>query len=92
MTTEKGLTEEEMELMERGFNQGFFAAVEIMANHAILAVNSKSGLLVPERRSLVMSIKFRAESILHQRKLVPSSYDVMMGRAEAVPIRFDVYE
>ena len=76
---------------ESGFNEGVLWAVQITTSKMIrLLRNHNAWMLKPDREQAIACFKLAAESILMQRKLIPSSYDVLRGKAEKVELDFNM--
>jgi hypothetical protein len=74
-----------------GYNEGFLFAAQAVASAMLrLISNHPSWMLESSRRQAVAEIKLATRHILHRRGLIPSSYDVMTGKAEDVPVDFNI--
>lgn len=86
---------ENMEMMrkfESGFNEGVLWAVQMTTSKMIRLLNQhNTWMLKPDRDQAVAMFKMAARSILEKRKIVPTSYQVMMGKAEDVELDFNMY-
>lgn len=84
------MTQEEMQLFDRGYNEGVMYAVQLMAREALRIVATQNCLLKSDRVQMSARIKMQARRLLQQRGLVPFEYDVMMGKAEDVELDFNI--
>ena len=81
--------DEKIATFESGYNEGFFFAAQAVASTVLrLIYNHPSWMLEPSRKQAVAEIKLATKHILNRRGLIPTSYEVMTGRAEEVPIDF----
>lgn len=86
------MTEEEIKLFDRGYNEGFFQAAQYVASEILRTVESRNDLLLPtHKRQLVALIKMDTKRILKKKQLVPYDYDVIIGKQEPVNIDFNCY-
>lgn len=74
-----------------GYNEGFFVAAEAVASLAIRLINNHpSWMLDPSLKQAIVDIKFATKHILRKRGLIPTTYDVIMRKAEDVPVDFNL--
>lgn len=85
------MTQEEMQLFDRGYNEGVMYAIQLMAREALCIVATQLHLLEPDRAQMSARIKMQAKRLLQKRGLVPFEYDVMMGKAEDVELDFNIF-
>jgi hypothetical protein len=85
------MTQEEMQLFDRGHNQGVFYGVQLATSEILRVLDSHERWMLPtDRRQAYAAIKMEAERILQKRGLMPYSYDVLMGKAEKVELDFNM--
>jgi len=82
---------DEITNFESGYNEGFFFAAQAVASMAIRLINNHpSWMLDPSRKQAIAEIKLATKHILNKRGLIPTSYEVITGKAEDVPVDFDL--
>lgn len=82
--------DEKITTFDAGYNEGFFFAAQAVASTVLRLINNHpSWMLEPKRREAVAEIKLATKHILNKRGLIPSSYQVMTGQAEEVPVDFN---
>ncbi|MBQ9368939.1 MAG: hypothetical protein IJT83_14245 [Victivallales bacterium] len=85
------MTNDEITKFESGYNEGFFYAAQAVASAVLRLIdNHPRWMLDPDRRQAKAEIKLATKRILQKRGLIPYSYDVMMGKAEDVPVDFNL--
>lgn len=85
------MNKEDMQKFESGYNEGFFFAAQAVASVVLRLIdNHPSWMLDPERRQAKAEIKLATKHILEKRGVIPTSYQVMTGRAEDVPVDFNL--
>jgi len=85
------MTNDEITKFESGYNEGFFYAAQAVASAVLRLIdNHPSWMLNTARRESKARIKMETERILRKRGLIPYSYEVIMGRAEAVEVDFNL--
>lgn len=85
------MNKSETDKFDSGYNEGFFFAAQVVASEVLRLINNHpSWMLEPSRRQAVAEIKLATRHILLRRGLIPSSYDVMTGKAEDVPVDFNI--
>ena len=85
------MTNDEITKFESGYNEGFFYAAQAVASAVLRLIdNHPRWMLDPDRRQAKAEIKLATKHILQKRGLIPYSYDVMMGKAEDVPVDFNL--
>lgn len=85
------MTNDEITKFESGYNEGFFYAAQAVASAVLRLIdNHPSWMLNTARIQSKAMIKIETKRILHKRGLIPSSYDVMTGKAEDVPVDFNL--
>lgn len=81
----------EIDKFDSGYNEGFFFAAQVVASAVLRLINNHpSWMLEPSRRQANAEIKLLTRRILHRRGLVPSTHQVITGKAEEVPIDFNI--
>lgn len=76
---------------QSGYNEGFFYAAQVVASMAIRLINNHpSWMLDPSRKQAIAEIKLSTKRILNKQGLIPTSYEVIMGKANDVPVDFDL--
>jgi len=84
-------TKEHFEVYESGYREGYFIAAQQLASTVLRLINNHpSWMLDPERRAAIAEVKLATKHLLVRRGIIPSSYDVIMGKAEEVPVDFDM--
>ena len=84
-------TKEHFEVFENGYKEGYFMAAQQVASVVIRLINNHpSWMLDPERRQAIAEIKLATKHLLRKRDIIPSSYDVIMGKAKDVPVDFNM--
>ena len=82
---------EKFEAFGNGYNEGYFMAAQQVASVVIrLIKNHPSWMLEPERRAAIAEVKLATKHLLVRRGIIPSSYDVIRGKAEEVKLDFDM--
>lgn len=80
-----------MTTFESGYNEGFFFAAQAVASEVLrLIYNHPSWMLESSRKQAVAEIKLATKYILVKRRLIPTTYQVMTGQAEEVPVDFNL--
>lgn len=84
-------TKEHFEVYESGYREGYFMAAQQVASTVLRLINNHpSWMLEPERRAAIAEVKLATKHLLVRRGIIPSSYDVIMGKAEDVPVDFNM--
>lgn len=82
---------EHFEVYENGYREGYFMAAQQLASTVLRLINNHpSWMLDPERRAATAEVKLATKHLLVRRGIIPSSYDVIMGKAEEVKLDFDM--
>ena len=82
---------EYFEVYENGYKEGYFQAAQAVASVILRLIdNHPSWMLKPEREQAKALIKLATKHVLQNRGIIPYSYDVLMGKAEEVPVNFDM--
>lgn len=82
---------EHFEVYENGYREGFFMAAQQLASTVLRLINNHpSWMLDPERRAAIAEVKLATKHLLVRRGIIPSSYDVIRGKAEEVKLDFDM--
>ena len=83
--------EEKIAAFDSGYNEGFFFAAQAVASRVLrLICNHPSWMLDPDRKAAIAEIKMTTKYCLQKRGIIPYSYDVITGKAEDVPIDFNL--
>lgn len=78
---------------ESGFNEGFLYASQVVASAIIRSIHNHPRWMLPrDREQAVAQIKLSTRFILEKRKLVPTTYQVMRGKADDVILDFDLFD
>lgn len=84
------MTEQEIQKYNSGYNEGFFFAAQALASRILRLIdNHPSWMLDPERRQAIAEIKLVTKNLLRKKCLIPTSYDVITGKAENVEVDFN---
>ena len=84
-------TSDKIQAFDSGYNEGFFFAAQAVASRILRLIdNHPSWMLEPSRRQAKAEIKLITKHILQKRGIIPSSYQVMTGVAEDVPVDFNL--
>ena len=82
---------EHFEVYENGYREGYFMAAQQLASTVLSLINNHpSWMLDPERRAAIADVKLATKHLLVRRGIIPSSYDVIRGKAEEVKLDFDM--
>lgn len=82
---------EHFEVYENGYREGYFMAAQQLASTVLRLINNHpSWMLDPERRAAIAEVKLATKHMLVRRGIIPSSYDVISGKAEEVKLDFDM--
>ncbi len=82
-----------MAKFESGFNEGFLYAAQVVASAIIRSLNNHPSWMLPvDRQQATAQIKLTTRFILEKRKLVPTTYQVMQGKADEVKLDFNIYD
>lgn len=82
---------EHFEVFENGYREGYFMAAQQVASTILRLINNHpSWMLDPERRAAIAEVKLTTRHLLVRRGIIPSSYKVIRGEAEEVPVDFDM--
>ena len=84
-------SKEHFEVYENGYREGYFIAAQQLASTVLRLINNHpTWMLDPERRAAIAEVKLATKHLLVRRGIIPSSYDVIMGKAEEVKLDFDM--
>lgn len=78
-----------MELMQRGYNEGYFQAFGDCMRMVLKSIKDKRDLLDTDKRYLSADVRLQAKQILQKKKLMPYEYDIIMGKAKDVKCPWD---
>lgn len=81
---------QKFETFNQGFNEGFLCAAQIVAGCIIREINNRKWILPGDKTQVAASIRLITRGILTRRKIIPTTYDVMRGKAEEVKLDFDM--
>lgn len=83
--------EEKMQTFESGYREGFYFAAQALASRFIRIIYAHpSWMLEPDRRKAIAETRLTTKSLLEKRGIIPSTYAVMRGEAEEVPVDFNM--
>ena len=84
--------EEKNQTFECGYREGFFFAAQALASRMIRLINNHpSWMLEPDRKQAIASLKLTTKNLLEKRGIIPFRHDVIIGKAEDIPVNFDLY-
>lgn len=84
-------SKEHFEVFENGYKEGYFIAAQQVASVVIRLINNHpSWMLDHERRQAIAEIKLATKHLLRKRDIIPSSHDVIVGKAKDVPVDFNM--
>lgn len=87
------MTPEEIKKFESGYNEGFLYAAQVVASHILRSIDQHGSWILPGDRDAVKAqLKLTTRYILERRKLVPTTYQVLTGKAEPVELNFNLFE
>ena len=76
---------------DSGYNEGFFFAAQAVASRVIRLINNHpSWMLEPDRKQAIAEMKLTTNNLLQKRGVIPSTYDVIRGKAEEVFVDFNM--
>lgn len=82
---------EKFEAFGNGYKEGYFMAAQQVASVVIRLINNHpSWMLEPSRKESVAAIKLATKHLLSKQGIIPYSHDVITGKAEEVPVNFDM--
>lgn len=85
------MTREEIQKYESGFNEGVLFAAQAVTSIILRNINQHNLWMLPTVRTQAnATIQLAVRHFLQRRKLIPSTYDVMMGKAEEVLLDFNM--
>lgn len=80
-----------MQTFESGYREGFFFAAQALASRVIRIIHQhQSWMLDPEKKQAIAEIKLTTKNLLKKRGIIPTSYEVITGKAEDVPVDFNM--
>lgn len=84
-------TKEKSEAFSNGYEEGYFMAAQQLASKILRLIDlNQSWMLEKERRIAKASIKLATKTLLQKRGIIPHAHDVIMGKAEDVPLDFNM--
>ena len=87
------MTQEEFQKYDSGFNDGFLYAAQVVASAIIQSINNHPNWMLPnDRKQAEAQIKLTTRHILERRKLIPTTYQVLVESAEDVKLDFNLFE
>lgn len=87
------MTKDEIQIYDSGFNEGFLYAAQVVASAIIRSINSHPGwMLNNDRTKAVAQIQLTTRYILQKRKIVPTKYEIIQGKAEDIILDFNMQE
>lgn len=85
------MTQEELRKYNSGFNEGVLFAAQAVTSLILRNINQHNLWMLPTTRTQAnATIQLAVRHFLQKRKLVPSTYDVMRGKAEDVKLDFNM--
>lgn len=85
------MTREEMQKYESSFNEGVLFAAQAVTSIILRNINQHNLWMLPTVRTQAnATIQLAVRHFLQRRKLIPSTYDVMRGKAEDVILDFNM--
>lgn len=85
------MTPEEIKKYESGFNEGVLFAAQAVTSIILRNINQHNLWMLPTVRTQAnATIQLAVRHFLQRRKLIPSTYDVMRGKAEDVILDFNM--
>lgn len=83
--------EEKFETFENGYKEGYFMAAQQVASVVLRLIDDQpSWMLKTDREHAKASIKLATKHLLCKRGIIPYSYDVLIGKAQDVPVDFNM--
>lgn len=87
------MTKDEMQIYDSGFKEGFLYAAQVVASAIIRSIHSHpEWMLQNDRTNAVAQIQLTTRYILQKRKIVPTKYEVIRGKAKDVKLDFNIQE
>ena len=84
-------SKEKFEVFENGYKEGYLMAAQQVVSTVIRLINNHpSWMLKPEREQAKAEIKLATKHLLAKRGVIPYSHDVITGKAEEVPLDFEM--
>lgn len=84
-------SKEKFETFENGYKEGYFMAAQQVASVVLRLIdNHPSWMLKAEREQAKTSIKLATKHLLSKHGIIPYSHDVITGKAEDVPVDFNM--
>ncbi len=85
------MTPEEIKKYESGFNEGVLFAAQAVTSIILRNINQHNLWMLPTVRTQAnATIQLAVRHFLQRRKLIPSTYAVMRGKAEDVILDFNM--
>lgn len=87
------MTKNEMQIYNRGFNEGFLYAAQVVASAIIRSIHlHPEWMLQNDRTNAVAQIQLTTRYILQKRKIIPTKYEIIQGKAKDVKLDFNIQE
>lgn len=87
------MTKDEIQIYDSGFNEGFLYAAQVVASAIIRSIHSHpEWMLKNDRTKAVTQIQLTTRYILQKRKIVPTKYEIIQGKAKDIKLDFNIQE
>lgn len=79
------------EAYNKGYSAGYLQAAQEVASTILRLIDNHPSWILPgDRAAVAAEIKMATRHRLQRKGLVPSTYEIMRGRAEDVPLDFNM--
>jgi hypothetical protein len=79
------------ERYQSAYNEGIMFAAQMVASRIIRMMNNGEIKMLPADKTVAIAkVKLSVEYFLAERKIIPTSYEVMRGKAEQVELDFNM--
>jgi hypothetical protein len=86
------MTQTEIDKFTSGYNEGVLYGVQLATSEILRVLNAHTSWMLPaDRTKANAAIRMSAERVLQKRGLIPTTYQVLMGKAEKVELDFDMH-
>jgi hypothetical protein len=86
------MTQTEIDKFTSGYNEGVLYGVQLATSEILRVLNAHTSWMLPaDRTKANAAIRMSAERMLQKRGLIPTTYQVLMGKAEKVELDFDMH-
>jgi hypothetical protein len=86
------MTQPEIDKFTSGYNEGVLYGVQLATSEILRVLNAHTSWMLPaDRTKANAAIRMSAERVLQKRGLIPTTYQVLMGKAEKVELDFDMH-